>query len=494
MAKRVVVIGTGGAGLVAAIAARMSGAEVAVISKTSRGLGTCTAYSAGVFSLACGGVSSEEHYERTLKTGQFVNDPSLVKILSEETETALKTLAGWGVGIEFKRGMATVRFTARNEIMGGAGFVAELVSIAEKAGVRFEDWTVATSLRLLGDRVVGVEVQDWRTGRQECLGAGSVILATGGGGRLFSRTDNPSRITGDGYALALNAGANLRDMEFVQFYPVGWAEPGFPRWLADVGLVDYLRITDSKGDEFLKKALKEWGFRNGREGNLYARDLCARIMAEKDLEGGVYAHLEDLTEDQWADPYLEYCLTLDSRLFKGVRRPLRVAPLEHYFCGGVVIDGCGRTSVGGLYACGEAAGGVDGANRVGGNALSSVVTFGLRAGHAAAEEGRSGFETLVAGSARDFLAISEEGENPEKLRRELQEEAWAALGPIRENRKMERFLAYLSDFRARRIRVDSSVGRLQALEMEGLFMTARTVAEAALKRETSLGTHYMSGQ
>lgn len=491
MTKRIVVIGTGGAGLVAAIVARKSGAEVVLVSKTSRGLGTCTAYSAGVFSLACRGLTPEEHYEKTLKTGQGINDTSLVKILTDEAERALGTLIEWGVRIKLKKGMATVRSTAPNGIMGGAGFIAELVSIAEKVGVRFEDWMIATSLRMRGECVIGVDVQDWRTGKAVCIGAGSVILATGGGGQVYSHTDNPSRITGDGYALALNAGATLRDMEFVQFYPVGWAEPGFPKWMADVALVDYLRITDSEGVEFLKKALKEWGFKNGREGNLYARDRCARLMAEKDREGGVYAHLEDLTEDQWNDPYLGYCLTLDSRLFKNTRRPLRVAPLEHYFCGGVAIDGSGRTSVDGLYACGEVTGGVDGANRVGGNALASIVTFGMKTGMAAGEEcGNVPNQDVVSDSFSGFLAVSGSSEKPEKLRRELQEKAWAAIGPIREKREMEEFLAYLSDFKDRKVSVSDPMDRLHALEMQGLFMTAKAVAEAALERKESLGTHF----
>jgi succinate dehydrogenase/fumarate reductase flavoprotein subunit len=489
--KRIVVIGTGGAGLVSAIAARKAGAEVIVLSKTSRGSASCTAYSAGIFSLACGGVTPQEHYEKTLSVGGRINDKELVKVLAEEAEVTLKTLLDWGVQIKLGHGTASARASAPNELMGGGGFQKELVTIAERVGVKFEDWTVVTSLCIKNGRVTGVNAQNWRTGKTQVIDAGGVILATGGGGQIYLYTDNPARITGDGYALALNAGLTLRDMEFVQFYPIGWAEPNFPHWMADVALVDYLRITDADDHEFLKEALFSWGYKNGREGNMYARDKCAILMAEKDRSGGVYAHIEDLTEEQWADPQLRYCLTLDVRFFNNHRRPIKVAPLEHYFCGGINIDSYGHTAVKGLYACGEVTGGVDGANRIGGNALSNIVTFGLRAGTTAFSE----CEMLVSAEPvsskfNGLLPCSDSGEKPETLRRELQKKVWNAIGPVRYTDEMSDCLAYLSDFKKRKISIDTPMDRLYALEMEGLVLTAEAVSNAALKRQENIGTHY----
>lgn len=491
MTKRIVVIGSGGAGLVAAIVARKAGAEVLLLSKTTcRGSATCTAYSAGLFSLACCGLSPEDHYSKTMETGRYLNDRSLVRIMTEEAEKTLRILADWGVHIKMTKGTASVRETAPNSIMGGAGFLEELAGIAWKEGVKTMDWTVATSLQIKKDRVTGVTVQNWRTGKSKSIPAGAVILATGGSGRIYSHTDNPDRITGDGYALALKAGADFRDMEFVQFYPLGWDEPGFPQWMADLGLVDHMRITDAEGEEFLKEALHDWGYKSGREGNYYARDRSARLVAEKSRAGGVFAHFEDLDERKWQDPDFLYSLVLDTRYFKGVRRPLRMAPVEHYFCGGVVIDGCARTKVDGLYACGEVTGGVDGANRVGGNALANIVVFGYRAGRAAAGELLDVPDTEVFSKDGDFPPLSDNGERPRILRRELQEKAWAAIGPIRRGREMEEFLQYLADFRKREIHIETPADRLLALEMEGLVTTAEEVAKAALKRKESLGTHW----
>lgn len=491
--KRVIVIGSGGAGLTAAITARKAGFEVLVISKTSRGLGTCTAYSAGIFSLACGGVSPAEHYEKTMRTGGGINDKDMVRVLSEEAEKALMTLKDWGVNIRLGRGTASARASAPNEIMGGAGFEKELVRIAEGCGVKFIDWTAVTSVSTKGDMTDGVCVRNWRTGKASFLAAGCVIIATGGGGQIYSRTDNPSRITGDGYALALSVGLSLRDMEFVQFYPLGWAEERFPRWMADLGLADYVRITDSDGDEFLKRAINKWGYKDGSEANLYARDKCAVLVYQKDREGGVYAHLEDLTDDMLNDPRLKYCLTLEADFFKKRRRPMRVAPLEHYFCGGIKTDAWGRTQVKGLYACGEAAGGVDGANRVGGNALAGIVTFGLRTGHAAAEECRDISQS--AGPActayGGMLAQSDRGLDVKELRRDLQEKVWRYAGPVRRLNELDDCLAYLSEFKKRKVKINGAVDLLYALEMDGLVMTAEAVAKAASNRKESLGVHYI---
>ncbi|MDY9920839.1 MAG: FAD-dependent oxidoreductase [Synergistota bacterium] len=488
--KKIIVVGAGGAGLTAAIEASMAGADVTVITKTSAGLGTCTAYGAGFFTLPVGGMTREEHFTKTLEVGKGINDPSLVRVLSDKSEESLKRLAELGVKIEFTRGSANTRSTAPNELMGGAGFVGQLVEIAKRSNVKFIEWTVVTSLDLTKEKISGVSAVDWRTGSPLSLQADAVIIATGGGGQIYRRSDNPSRMTGDGYSLAKRAGLELIDMEFVQFYPIGWAEHGLPVWLADTGLVDHVRITDEAGDEFFLRAIKEWGYKNGAEANLFARDRCSVLMAKKEEKGPVFAHLEDVSDEKWEDRGLRYSLTIDHRFFDHFRRPVRISPIQHYMSGGIKIDTECRTEISGLFACGEATGGVDGANRIGGNAFSNIVTFGIIAGRNAAKT--EGWKTKFdhgPGPASHFES-KEGGTLPSMLRSELQRTMWSKIGPIRTEKGIRDALNVILRIRESSFSINSPYEMLLALEMQGLCDTAEAVAQAALSRKDSLGTHF----
>ena len=485
----VLVIGSGGAGLTAAVAAAKSGADVCLVSKTQIGLNTATAYSGGIFSYAGGGVTPEEHYTVTMKAGCGVNDPVLLKTLTEEAAASLDELRSWGVDIRFPRpGKASVRHTAKYALMAGAGFVEQLAAVAREQYVKMVEFSVATKLLRNNAGVCGARLVNWKTGKSLDLFADAVILATGGAGQIFARTDNPARLTGDGYALAHCVGAELRDMEFIQFYPLGWDDQALPVWMGDLGLIDFLPLTDADGNEFLLQKLHEWGFKSGSEGNLYARDRSAVALAQAARDGGAFVHFEKASPELWQDKRFLRTLVIDPARFQGLNRPVRVSPLEHYFCGGVTIDTYGHTSVPGLYACGEVTGGVDGANRVGGNALANIVTFGLRAGKTAAQETQraSGLHENSAPSP----TFSAEGTSPIQLRRALQNKMWETLGPIRTAKGLNEALTFLAEFINKPIRASSSTELLAALEMPGLICTARESAKAALARTHSLGVHF----
>lgn len=493
MRKRIIVAGSGGAGLTAAIAAAKKGAEVLLLSKTSCAAGSCTAYSGGMFSLASGSVTPEEHFKKVIEVGRSAGDPELVRTLSEHCEASLRTLSDWGITMKIGEGRAHVRASAPSEIMGGAGMTGELCALARAEGVKILENCAATRILSAGGRVEGLEWVDWKTGREWRSCASAVILATGGGGAIYSRTDNPYRMTGDGYAMALEAGLDLADMEYVQFYPLGWKDPAFPVWMVGLTAMDYIPVTDGKGREFLKEAILSWGLSSGKEANYFARDRCASFLARHEKDGGkTYLHIEKLADDMLSLPDLRVSLMVDLPPRRRMR-PVEVSPIQHYFTGGVPIDSEGRTSLPGLYACGEVTAGVDGASRMGGNALTNIVTFGLRAGGAAAEEGASapgGGPEKIAGPNLALLLTGDD--RPGKAREDLKGIVQEGLGPCRSGEGLVRCIDALEEWKSanRAFRADSSMDLLHALEMKGMIATAEGVARAAMLREESRGVHF----
>lgn len=493
--RNIIVIGAGGAGLTAALAAREKGAEVLLLSKTGAGDANCTALSGGGFSLAAGKVTPDDHFRRVRETGRFVNDEELVRILADRGEESLLRLKSLGITITINSaGYASVRESAPTEMAGGAGFTRELAEKALEAGVTVLGNSVATRLLLEDGGVGGVEWVDWKTGKGYRKKASSVVLASGGGGRIYPRTDNPARMTGDGYFLALKAGLDLVDMEYVQFYPLGWDQKGYPLWMVGLDVIDFIPLTDEHGKEYVLDALRSWGIENGRKGNFFGRDKTAILVAQHKQQGGkTLLHLENLREEDLHDPYIMMSLMIDLPPEKRAA-PVELSPIQHYFSGGIPIDGEGRTALPGLFACGEVTGGVDGASRMGGNALTNIVTFGFRAGSAAAEEpfsGRGGSEVLSFDPV--FPNFSpERGEVPEEVRRALGEAVEKGLGPCRSGEGIARCLEKITGMEERRrtLKVSTSMDLLHALEMEGLFATAKSVASAALLREESRGVQF----
>lgn len=365
----------------------------------------------------------------------------------------------------------------------------QLAEIARLAGVTFMENTVAHELHVDSGGVCGIWAVDWRAWRRFYIPAPRVILAGGGAGAIFARTDNPARVCGDSYYLALRAGARLRDMEFVQFYPLGWHEPGFPCWMIGLPVIDHVALTDHRGEPFLHNALRDWGLANGAEANLYARDRSARLIGERQLSGPVWLHLDQLNENGWQKPWLASL----RRMYPGgvsprEYGPVRVGPVEHYFSGGVVIDENCRTDVEGLYCCGEASGGVDGASRIGGNALTNIVVFGLVAGREAA----ASLRTRAGAEKGGDPPGSGEGTAVRELRARLQQSVQTALGPVREGPRIKAALSELADIEeaARSMGFATGYEGLLALEMPAMLMSARAVAEAALIREESRGVHF----
>jgi len=491
----VLVIGSGGAGLRAALAAAQAGRKTLVVSKASAGRGTSTLISYGVLTGHEEGYGPARHREETLAAGRGINQAGLVEALVAEAPERLKELLAWGLTADVYQGYLVSR---GRPLALGAGLVGCLLAQAREAGVGFK---AGLQVARLLPRGPGLSVLAWQEGRQAWLliRAAAVVLASGGLGGLYLRHDNPGRILGEGYALALEAGATLQDMEFVQFYPLLLAEPGRPRIVISSPLDHLGRLVNQRGQDILEK----YGLTE-RPAAEKARDrLSQALHQEIEIEGGkVYLDLRRADRKAWLDhpfsaPFLE--LLLDR--CQGRERPLLVAPAVHFFMGGVSIDTDGRTGVPGLLACGEAAGGLHGANRLGGNALTETIVFGARAGAAAAawagENPLAGTgssreaETLLAGLGP---ASGEDGPARALLGR-LKRTMWDRAGIVRSREGLEEATARVTGLEAE-LEELAAAGRAgpgeKVLELRGALETAGLIIAAALRREESRGAHFRS--
>ncbi len=422
----VLIIGGGGAGMQAAIAAREEDIDVLLVSKTPLGKSTCTYLSAGAFSLATEGLSKEAHLSLTLEAGKGLNEKKLAEILVEETPLRVKTLEKLGLVGEWSKG----RFRcAGRATAAGAPLIKVLVTETLKRGVAFLPWIIVTELLSIDGQIGGAIAFDYHQKKILGIQSKAIILANGGGGALYMRHDNPVRATGDGYVLAYHAGCRLRDMEFVQFIPIGLAEAGKPAILAAPALADLGKVINSKGEEILGKyQIKE------KPVAVRARDSFSLAIFKEERAGQqVYLDLRNLSEKDWQyDSFVREQRSLLTNYFHCLEKPLRISPMCHFFMGGGAMDQEGSTDIPGLFAAGEVTGGVHGANRMGGNALGEILVFGYRAGKSARDYVRQqkklpSLETLFSEkekSLKQKLETSPSGLPPKMLRQKISELLW----------------------------------------------------------------------
>jgi succinate dehydrogenase/fumarate reductase flavoprotein subunit len=490
----VLVIGNGAAGLRAAIASREAGADVLVISKSPPGLGTCTLLSGGALGAALGGLSQEAHRAITLDSGRGVNQPDLVEAFVSEAPSRLQELAAWGMKMSISPGYAMARGAAP---AFGRELIRTLLDRARRTGVRFLSPLAAHTLVVDGSRGVWTLAYEFKKGLWIGFASKAVVLASGGCGALYPRHDNPQRITGDGYALALKAGAKLRDMEFVQFYALGAAEPGRPPFLVLPGVADFGVLTNDQGEDLLEK----YDIRE-RPAAAMARDRLAQVLFHEIQDKGQRVYL-DLTRANVKDVSYDYISSANWSYLEGAFRtkecPLRVAPLAHFMMGGVCITpGC-DTAIPGVFAAGEVVGGLHGANRLGGNALSECIVFGARAGVSAASwAGKS--KASVDGNrlAKLQALIPEFSLNPglpspiRPFKQTLRQILWEHGGIFREREGLTEGLRRLAELREEVMALHSGTSPLEVsrlLDLRQGILTARAILESALRREETRGAH-----
>lgn len=491
----VLVIGGGGAGMRAALAAREQGNEVLLVSKTPIGKANCTYLSGGMFSVPVGGVSKDNHLEKTIQTGKGINDPKLAQILSEEAEERVRELERFGlVGKWEKDGF----YCLGKPPAWGAPFAEALAKACQTQGVALLPWIMVCELLVQEGRAVGALGFDFRDGKPIAFQARAVILANGGGGALYQRHDNPLQATGDGYALAFHAGCHLRDMEFVQFLPPGLAEPGKPPIIVAPTLCDVGKIINSEGEDILKKYnLTE------KPVAVRSRDSFSLAIFQEELAGRrVFLDLRSLSEGDWPrDNMVQTQRGLLIRQLRCQEKPLGISPVCHHFMGGAVIDADGRTEIPGLFAAGEVVGGVHGANRMGGNALSETVVFGCRAGASAGrglkeQRGKKEVEGQIGQRLSDFqkrIQRTGRGLPVRELKKSISQTLWEKAGILRDGPSLRLALEELLQWRKEKlpeVSVRNSKELLGKMEGENALWVGEMIIRSALMREESRGAHF----
>jgi len=494
----VLVVGTGGAGLRAAIEADELDASVVVVSKAPAGMNNATVVSGGGFRAAVEGLTPEEHMEDTIRVGNGLNDRRLVEVFAREGGPRVLELRRFGVEMRIHRGGVSV---GDEPGLMGLGMTRPMVEYLRRKGVGIVENVVITRLLISKGAVVGAVGYDAHNDYPVVFSAGAIVLATGGAGALYRRTDCPIRTTGDGYSLAYHAGAKLRDMEFVQFFPVALAEPGHPPFLMGGIITEEGRIVNRLGEDIPEKhGVKERPLVLKSRGPLSVA-IMREVLAGNGVDGAVLLDAtevfkkcgggEVLLDDQQA--YLR------DRLM-AAERPLRIAPICHFCMGGVIADVDGYTEVPGLFAAGEVVGGVHGANRHGGNALTDITVFGARAGASAAEHAKKsprGFSESLAKPELDrYNAIragkARETQSPMGVMSALRDLMWEKAGIVRSGDALKEALAGISVLRRKVPRLSASTGRemLFALEVPMALDAAEMIARAALERTESRGAHF----
>ena len=545
----VLVIGAGGAGLRAAIEASAHGVSVGLVCKSLLGKAH-TVMAEGGIAAAMANVDDRDnwkvHFTDTLRGGQYLNNWRMAEIHAKEAPERVIELESWGAlfdrtkdGKILQRNFGGHKYPRLAHVGDRTGLemIRTLQDHCIHQGVEVHmECTVVTLLKD-GDRIVGAFGYDRERGRFKIFRAKAVILATGGVGRAYKITSNSWEYTGDGHALAYDAGAELIDMEFLQFHPTGMIWPPSVRGIL---VTEGVRgeggiLLNKDGERFMFNSIPEpyknqtsdneeegWRYIQGdknakRPPELLTRDHVARCIVREIKEGRGSPHGGVFLDISWikkkmknAEEHIKKKLPGMYHMFKKLadiditKEPMEIGPTTHYMMGGIRVDAETQMStVPGLFAAGECGAGLHGANRLGGNSLSDLLVFGKRAGEYAAKFAKENSAGNVDENQIEAMAKwtlepfeKENGDNPFDVQFALQEMMQQLVGIVRNETEMLRAMEHLRLLRQRAANVtvtgnrEFNPGWHTALDLHNMLTISEAVTMAALERKESRGAHF----
>jgi len=513
----VLIIGAGGAGLRAAIEALAHGARVAVVCKSLLGKAH-TVMAEGGLAAAMANVDHADdwrtHFRDTMRGGKLLNNWRMAQLHAQEAPDRVRELEQWGAlfdrtdsGDILQRAFGGHTYKRLCHVGDRTGL--EMIRTLQDRGVQlgFDVFMECTITRLLkdGDRVAGA-FGYWReSGRFVTFQAKSIVISTGGIGKCWKITSNSWECTGDGMALAYRAGAELLDMEFVQFHPTGMV---WPPGVQGILVTEAVRgeggiLRNKNGERFMEKY-------DPKRMELSTRDIVARSIYTEVREGrgsphgGAFLDISqkpaEYVKRKLPSMYHQFKELADVDITKG---PMEVGPTCHYVMGGIRVEAeTGQSSITGLFAAGEAAAGLHGANRLGGNSLSDLLVFGRRAGLAAAEHASKVSapaldQAQIDDAQREILEPFErtEGDTPYQIHHDLQETMQHLVGIFRNEEDLRKALLELEKLkeRAQHMRVEGSrlynSGWHLSQDVRNMLIVSEACTHAALARKESRGAH-----
>ena len=436
----VIIIGAGFAGMVAAITAQGQGARVTLIDRSFIGVGNNTAMANGGFVAPVGDFTADQYIKSVLKAGKMINDLPTLELLAREADGAFDFLQRLGVELDVTAVGYHVK-ELRPHLVKGLTLAKKLnENVRSLSGIHTLAGFQVLELIKRDGLCCGVKGMD-RQGNTLSLYAPAVILATGGAGAIYLRNDNQRSTMGQGYFLAMQAGLDLWDMEFVQFFPFVLNEPGMPSFIFFPPYPEGTRLLDYKGRDLVAK----YGVSDVTEAAKRKRDEMSSIIYKEGLEGPVYIDYTQLDPKEWN----KWPLAIFKRIkFDIQNKPARITPGAHFLMGGIKVEESGQSQLPGLFSCGEMVWGAHGANRRGGNAFTECLVRGRITGQRAAAHALSlgPVSEGPKGKQQPFTPLESSPQIRLKdLRTKIREIAWEHAGIVRSQSGLEQGLTKLAE-------------------------------------------------
>ena len=513
----VLIIGSGGAGSRAAIEVDDAGLKAIIVSKGLSFRSGCTGMAEGGYNAVLKAVdkddSIEAHINDTLKGGSYLNDEKLVEILVRESPKRLIDLENYGALFDRQEsgeidqrpfGGQTYRRTCYQGDRTGAELLNALKEEIIKRDIECIEEVMITSIVTDNDQVIGATGLDLKDSSLIYFKAKSVILASGGAGQLYPVTSNTFQKNGDGYAIAYRAGADLVDMEQIQFHPTGMVAPESKKGVLVTEAVraEGGKLLNTDGERFMSKYAPE-------KMELATRDVVARSIYQEIIEGrgtengGVYLDISHL-DDNYIDEKLETMVLQFENVGVDIKHgPIEVAPTAHHFMGGLKINTDASTSLKNLFGAGEVCGGVHGANRLGGNALADTQVFGKIAGESASEackdiEIKTNDEQVKSEASRIENLIKKGSIKPKEFKNNIKQLMWQKVAIVRDEKTLNEALKELLEMKEELVNLDVSDKKqyntdlITALEVINMVEICILTVKSAILRRESRGAHFRS--